>query len=336
MRIRNVIKKASCIFAALAATAMCMVQMPAMAAVNDTSTINFNRTGSLTIDYQDSVEGEEPIKGAGFTLYKIATFNDNGGYTPVIPYDDIADADKVDGIAAAAQEAYNGKTPENGHTETQFTLDDGLARFTNIELGLYVVVETSPAAKHFASTSFIISFPYVNGYTVNGEPAAGESTEWLYNAEVKAKPLPAGDLVIEKTVSGNSGETDRDFHFTVTFKDYDEPVKYTKSDGTSGEITSGGSIALKHNESATLTDIPVGTAYTVVEAEADSDGYTTVSTGSTGYISRKVIVKAGFVNDKRTAVPTGDSRRMYISLAICIFACVLGTASSVKCHKLRG
>ena len=88
-----------------------------------------------------------------------------------------------------------------------------------------------------------------------------------------------GNLSVSKTVSG-SGDRDKAFHFTVTLSD-------KSINGVYGDMTFTDGIAsftLKHGETATATGLPAGATYTVVEEEADKDGYTTSADDASGII----------------------------------------------------
>lgn len=104
-----------------------------------------------------------------------------------------------------------------------------------------------------------------------------------------------GDLTVSKTVTGNQGDTKKDFTFTVELSDI-------SVDGTYGDMVFENGMAtftLKHNGRMTAEQLPAGISYTVTEAEADQDGYTTIATGDTGRISSTIIAKAEFVNTKQ-------------------------------------
>ena len=112
----------------------------------------------------------------------------------------------------------------------------------------------------------------------------------------------SGSLTISKVVTGNAGDKNKEFTFTVTFTDVngnplDGEYRYTGS--KEGTIKSGGEIKLKDGESVTISGLPIGTKYTVAEAEANKDGYTTTSKGESGEISEKE-QKAEFTNSKNT------------------------------------
>lgn len=104
------------------------------------------------------------------------------------------------------------------------------------------------------------------------------------------------DLTIEKTVTGDAADPERQFTFEVAFT-YDEtmpeaihtgPYTYTvyqKGDGdepeqvSEGTISSnGGTIFLTGGQYAVIEGLPAGTDYTVTEKEANEDGYVTTPT----------------------------------------------------------
>lgn len=96
-----------------------------------------------------------------------------------------------------------------------------------------------------------------------------------------------GSLTIDKTVGGNSGEADRYFNFKVILLDKDGNVLegvYSYTGSKTGTIKSGDIIKLKHGESITITGLPIGASYKVIELEANSDGYTTETTNDNGII----------------------------------------------------
>ncbi|WP_152394206.1 DUF7601 domain-containing protein [Paenibacillus guangzhouensis] len=117
-----------------------------------------------------------------------------------------------------------------------------------------------------------------------------------------------GGLLIGQTVAGNGGEKDKLFTYTVKF-DGANPSKeytytYTKIDGTSGTgtIQSGGTISLKHGETAIFdaSQILKGVTYTVTQTDYTSDGYTTDPKNfvHTGTIEEKKIAEARFINTR--------------------------------------
>ena len=124
----------------------------------------------------------------------------------------------------------------------------------------------------------------------------------------------SGSLTISKVVTGDAGDKNKEFTFTVTFTDVNgNPLdgEYSYTGSKEGTIKSGEEVRLKDGESITISGLPIGTKYTVVEAEANKDGYTTTSKGESGEISEKE-QKAEFTNSKNTdptkpTVPTNPT-----------------------------
>lgn len=128
-----------------------------------------------------------------------------------------------------------------------------------------------------------------------------------------------GALEIRKEVSGNRGETDREFHFTVTLTrtsmagtqaadvDGNYTAVYTKQDGTTEEktitFTDGKSdeFTLKHNESLVIQGLPAGLRYEVTEVERNTNGYSTTGTGWTGTIPTGDTAQAEFENYRHSS-----------------------------------
>ncbi len=121
------------------------------------------------------------------------------------------------------------------------------------------------------------------GFTITNTPSS------------EPAPEPAtGNLKVSKTVDGNSGDTAQEFHFTVTLSDTSISGTYGDMEFKDGVAT----FALKHGESKTASGLPVGVPYTVVEQEANKDGYTTTATGTSGTITKDVTAEANFTNTK--------------------------------------
>ena len=304
-------------------------------------TIDTSLTGTVRLDYQDAdEEGSAPVAGAEFTFYKVADIDtvlteeqetaskvesttskaesaasnrEAASSAESMAESTASTAEKsvllkgavlvplIDGVEISADtdpasieeevvKAYQSDVAK-GAMYTGTTGKDGTATVPDMDLGAYLAVETKPAAEHFASTPFLFMLPYTTG-----------GTTWTYGVSAQPKPLPAGDLVLKKTVTGTAGDTKKDFNFVVTFSK-DGTYNYTKSDGSKGTVKSGGSVKLKSGETATIDTIPVGTTYTVNESEANADGYKTTVTGETGTIKRTVKAEADFTNHK-DATPT--------------------------------
>lgn len=121
-------------------------------------------------------------------------------------------------------------------------------------------------------------------------------------------------LTIEKTVTGDAADPERQFTFEVGFT-YDEdmpagstgPYAYTVYDaktkepvegGTDTIPSAGGTISLTGGQYAVIEGLPAGTDYTVTEQEANQDGYVTTATGEKGTVTVGEENKASFTNHR--------------------------------------
>ena len=142
-----------------------------------------------------------------------------------------------------------------------------------------------------------------DGYTTN--PAKGKHTGTI---EANATDTAAftntknvyGGLTVTKTVAGNAGDTGREWNFTVTLGDTGISGTYGGMRFTGGKAT----FTLKHGEQKAAKDLPAGISYTVTEAEANQDGYTTRATGASGRIPAEGTATAAFTNMK--SIPRGN------------------------------
>lgn len=149
----------------------------------------------------------------------------------------------------------------------------------------------------------------------------------------------AGDLHVTKTVAGNLGDREKAFHFTVTFnapvvdgqtKTVNSAIVYKLA----GEVQTAPvfedgvcevEFDLKHGETASFENLPVGVTYTVEEDNYSTEGYeTTTSENEEGTIASGVTA-VEFTNTKNTDVDTGislDSAPYFLMLAVAVFGMV--------------
>lgn len=183
-----------------AALALSLCAMPAMAADDtttpvktSTSTIDKGQTGSITI-YKRALDGTvsgtagdgetmtapgTALKDTGFTLYQVMNtqqlldyYNDNPTDKQVEVEDYFTDYTK-DKTAAGLKEKY--KTP---YREQVFTNAQGVAQFTELDVGMYLVIETqAPQAVTVPAEPFLVSIPM----TRIGDTAEGEASQTKSN-----------------------------------------------------------------------------------------------------------------------------------------------------------
>lgn len=241
-----------------AALALSLCAMPAMAEEGTTnvdtskvdapqkttSVIDTTKEGSITIykylhaedgqtatptgEKQDTPSNNSPLPGAGFTIYKVKdatwleTYYNGEEQTsdnykmPVI--DDFFAKDETGKVKSYEAKDLTEST-KNAQVGTEtFTKKDGSAQFTDLKLGLYLVVETTPPqAVVKAVTPFLISIPMTRVKTENGD--ANQLKEWLYDVVVYPKNSTSrGEVIIDKKgVVGDKNAATKETLNNVTF-----------------------------------------------------------------------------------------------------------------------
>lgn len=162
-----------------------------------------------TTDTSVFPEGTKAASGAVFTIYQVMSKDDLikyyngelGKYKDSTPaYTDFVVENKKDGT----YKIKDGVTVNNSTGTSETTNTDGVAKFENLELGLYVVIETkTPPAVTKAVTPFLVSVPMTKVET--GTDSKKTATEWLYDIHVYPKNSTAMGSVtlVKKGVIGN-------------------------------------------------------------------------------------------------------------------------------------
>lgn len=157
--------------------------------------------------------------------------------------------------------------------------------------GDYYFEEADPGPNH--------TFDTENGQRKTRYPFTVKAGEDGVVTVVTAYNVPLeGPLTIRKIVENadDSPLTEEQkqevFEFTVTFSD-GGTYQYRIDGGPLQSVASGGTIYLKHGETAVFENIPVGVLYNVTETP--KDGYITSSNGHRGNITEEGCV-AAFVN----------------------------------------
>ena len=202
------IKKLKKVIAGMLSAAMVMSTMAVTAFAQTTpATIDESKRGSLTIhkyEYNGDEEipgtGEEgnqtpsdakPLKGAGFTIYKVVDLDGMTAYYDKDPESLPSVDEYVDSETGAIKEEFaNTKVGNQIVTGT-----NGIAAFTNLDLGFYVVIETQkPDSVTDPVDPFIVSIPMT---TVDGD-------DWLYDVHVYPKNgTTYGGVTLKKTGEDN-------------------------------------------------------------------------------------------------------------------------------------
>ena len=157
-----------------------------------------------------------------------------------------------------------------------------------------------------------------DGVPVDYEVKNGTNTDPTKPYELEN--IQKGALEISKEVSGNRGETERAFHFTITLTG--TSLAGTKADDVTGRYTAvytlqgdttvhtttiaftngkSAEFTLKHDESLTIQGLPAGLSYQVVETEENQDGYSTHGSGWNGNIPVGDTAQAAFENYRNSS-----------------------------------
>lgn len=227
-----------------AALALSLCAMPAMAADNGETPATTppqdvwtQDTGSITIhkyEYNGQVkpnstgeendvdklpEGATALKGATFSIYQVMDRAALRNYY-----------DGTDGQTKVTVDTYLNETedaikPDQSYSKvfaTDTTDEDGIASFTELPLGLYVVVETGTPDKVTSPVKpFLVSVPMTKASSLN---------EWLYDIHVYPKNgTTYGEVKIVKTGRVGSDTDGTLSGVTFTLEKWDETAKEWKS-----------------------------------------------------------------------------------------------------------
>ena len=248
-----------------------------------TDILTNNATGEITHGGNPTVTFKNTRKVGGLTVSKTVTGNDfdaNKAFDITVTLTAPANVNLVGSYAGAQSGSISVAATQTGATWTEtFSLKNGQSiNFTGLpENTAYTVSEADYAADGYVKT--------VSGAEEGSIKAEATATVAYTNTR------DIGDLVITKTVTGSGREEDKLFDFTVTLKNATVDLNKTFGDVTFSPVTEGdthevqATFALKHGESKNITGIPVGTTYTVTEADYTADGYTVTKTGDTGTIA---------------------------------------------------
>lgn len=181
------------------------------------------------------------------------------------------------------------------------TLNDNGEGTITLKHGQQVTITGLPLGAKYTVTEEDYSN---DGYTTTANGTEGREATGTTNQDtipvaafVNTKNTTApdtGNLTVSKVVAGNAGETDKDFHFTVTLSD-------TSISDTFGDMIFIDGVAdftLKHGESKEATGLPSDITYEVTEEDYSGDGYVTTKTGDIGTVGKDATSTAAFTNTK--------------------------------------
>ena len=231
-------------------------------------------TGTAASGKEDASQvpaGAVPIKDVGFTIYKVQDAAKLADYYSTTPASLPAATDYYTGTGKNVQVNADVAALKVGNEVP--TNADGVAEFTNLDLGLYLVVETtSPAIVTGPCDPFLISVPM----TTDGD-------DWLYNVHVYPKNSTAvGGVSLVKT--GKAGAALKGVTFVLQKKNGDSWTDITKKSTALGDDT-GTVLNLVTNEAGKISveDLSSGT-YRFIEKSVGTDNKGYIMDGAATYV----------------------------------------------------
>lgn len=317
-----------------AVMALSVCALPAAAADGDasttatkytTSTINKSKKGSITIykraELTDPTDrpkstGEEiqspsgdPLENAGFTVYKVLNADKLVEYYNGLPTETVKEITVAscfnDGTAATAYtkenlkpEIANAAVKDSNNKTELFTNDQGVVKFDNLKVGLYLVMETTlPQAVTKKTEPFLISVPMTRIGATEDETENENQKVWMYDVTVYPKnSIAQGDVILEKKGVVGSKVTD-----AVSLQ-YVKFTLYKKNDNNNDYTPVAGCTDVSTDSSGQIKfeNLTKGSYY-VMETGYES-GHDNV-----GYILDTKTKYAFDVDDKGNAVASTDT-----------------------------
>lgn len=268
-----------------AALALSLCAMPAMAADNGETPATTppqdvwtQDTGSITIhkyeyngqvkpdstgeenDVNNLPDGATPLEGATFSIYKVMDraalrnyYDGTDGQTKVT----------VDTYLNDTKDAIKSNESYSTAVATATTGEDGIAKFPNLDLGMYVVIETGTPDKVTSPVKpFLVSVPMTK---------ASNPSEWLYDIHVYPKNgTTYGEVKIVKTGRVGSDTDGALSGVTFTLEKWDETANEWKSVTTSDKDGKAFNLTTNTNGEISVSGLSQG-KYRFIEQSIDGN-----------------------------------------------------------------
>ncbi|MCQ2567881.1 MAG: pilin N-terminal domain-containing protein [Mogibacterium sp.] len=208
-------------------TVMLTITIVAMAALSvcaeNHPILDVDASGSITMTHL-AEKTQKPIAGSEMTLYKVADAKYNEGKYPEYNYGD-AIFDPISELASdSIRKAMNKVTEADAGSyelaakleslvksegisgTSKVTGSDGVAKWNDLSVGLYLIVNTKPAEGYEAIPSFVISVPRLLDEDESGN--VDGVLDYLYNVTTEPKPAPATECSDDDQGNGDDdGDT---------------------------------------------------------------------------------------------------------------------------------
>lgn len=222
---------------------------------------NSGKTGTGETSDESNVPSDaKPLEGAGFTIYKVADVKELTSYYSTNPttlpsVNDYVETGKI-------KQKY-----ENTKVKEKITKADGTATFTNLELGFYVVIETTtPDKVTTPAAPFLVSIPMT---TAKGD-------NWLYDVHVypKNKTTYGGVTLVKK---GKDDALLKGVTFVLQKQNGDTWTNVTTNESTGARLN----LVTDTDGKITVDGLSQGTYRFIETDRGGNDGY--IMDGATAY-----------------------------------------------------
>lgn len=242
----------------------------------------YDGTGEATDKYPAKGEFEgadadaKPLAGAGFKIYKVANdkeieqyYSKNPSELPNI--DDYVTDGKINSGYSAVKLDENGEASTSGKIEELTTNADGMVKFTNLDVGFYVVIETTtPDKVTTPAAPFIVSVPMTK---VDG-------SGWLYDVHVYPKNKTTyGNVNLVK--KGNETENLEGVTFVLQKQTNTNPISWTNITASEQDPTDTHTLITNKSGEISISGLSQGTYRFIETKRGENYGY--IMDGATAY-----------------------------------------------------
>jgi hypothetical protein len=297
-----------------------------------------------TLSITKQVENSDTTRDFVFNVYFLQYLPDTGNYMPMregtfnLSYTNPTGNEPKTVEIKLRSDLSKETTFADGVTRDPYTVQWSSAQI-RVAAGQTVTIEELPAAIAY----FIEEVPTTNYTLTNASSSTGGTVNDNYNVynllsltdesatftNTYTPPANGKELTISKTVTGNMGDTNQAFTFSVTLTDADgSPLSNMdfrvllpgETDTTLYTTDANGvlTFSLKHGDQVTIKDLPQGTRYTITEGtEDDAKSYKTtfVVTGGTSN-AQEDKTQSGALNDGNAEVKVTNDRNLVVPTGI--------------------
>lgn len=167
--------------------------------------IDFTAKGSITVNLQESAGDTEKFSGE-FTLYEVGKI-DRSGENPDYVYNEAFEENGMElgdlRGEGLAEHLANHAIDKNISGEVKKCTENGQITWNELDLGLYLVVQTERMDGYYAIEPFLVSIPLANS----------DHTAWIYDVDASPKVQPSPEnpedknLIVKKVWVDNGKNT---------------------------------------------------------------------------------------------------------------------------------